>query len=293
MLVTAQRSYTINYINSNVLVLRECSATVEEVFELNFTGIYSNFFRALQDYAMNGKQPATISDFKAFALTDNIVVTSTSISRPNNVVTRLNVAFSSPLSSIGLTRFKFTYTLKNLVSNYETSSDYNRVIWNTKWQAPVGYVNTTIMFNWNIPADKIQSSPCAGCTKDTSVARYYMTDLAPTYNYDFFVEGPMEINCPAPLPEKNNKTLYIFLGVGGGVLLFVVVIFLFARLRVERGTLGFSVAYVPISHTSTSYSGDSGYSGSYEYSTSADYGSSDTGGDSGSYQGNDSGGGAD
>jgi hypothetical protein len=119
--IAAQRSYTIDFITSNVSI-SGCTATVDEVFELNFNGVYSYFYRTILDSTLNGGQQAVITDFNVNASTSNIKITSYSVSRHNKVATRLSTEFSTSLTSIGVARFHFKYNIQNLVSNTENNS---------------------------------------------------------------------------------------------------------------------------------------------------------------------------
>jgi hypothetical protein len=140
--IFAQRSYTLNSINSTVIV-SSCSATVSEVFELNFNGVFTTFSRAIQDYTTSTQSQANIVQYSVVALTSNVQVVATTITRPSSATTNLNVQFSSPLSSVGLTRFQFDYTIINFVST-NIGSNQNTFIWNSKWQLPVPAISTYI-----------------------------------------------------------------------------------------------------------------------------------------------------
>jgi hypothetical protein len=153
--VLSQRSYTLNSVESFITLNGDCSATVGEIFELNFNGSYSNFYRSIQDRTTSDKHPVSITDFKVTALTDNVIVTKIYNIRTTNAV-RLGTVFSSNTTTIGLTRFMFNYTVINFLSQ---NPRQNKFIWNNKWEVPVSILNTTVTYPWSVPNNSIECSP--------------------------------------------------------------------------------------------------------------------------------------
>jgi hypothetical protein len=325
--VLAQRSYTINSVSSTILV-KECSAIVTEDFELFFNGLYSNFYRAIQDYTTSTQRQAQISNYGVIAQTSNVQVVGTTIQRPNNVASRINVQFSSSLSDLGLTRFRFIYTINNFVGvNSDTKENY--FTWNTKWQMPVGVVNTTINFSTaqdssTLTVTSTQSVPIL--KSDSQVHLHFIanikifvpyTNLPSALDYDLRVGMPIQpqLQCLSPIPEPTSNPAtsagaIVGYAIGGVVVICFVTLLAylfyavgwhkngcncFKRETVKTVTVSSRSTYTSTYKPTTTSNYTSTYMASY---TSNDYGysSNDYGGGDSGYSGDcggDSGGGAD